>query len=507
MAVKIFSLTQGRVLDTLEHTACMNYALISPTGKLLAAVGDENRVYFYERNISNITTHGIKSLAKYHWKRISSPSLPKDPHLEEDHYFTIAFSPSGHLCAVASQGGVITIFNARALHLCPDGEDAIVCSFRSSRRSISGAVRSMSFSPEPWDLLVWAEDHGRICVADVRERFRRRQTIELNVHATDLERRDISDLLDPDLEFNPETRAIQAAIDGDDDGPSPAMADYMEAATERQRLRRQARALAQGVIREASPHVLTERERQILSALRTSRQRLNEIETSMGAGFPYSVDYRSPIGHPSRAPPNHNPDEPRTGHFQSLNTLREFIQERNRAAERVAEHGAGRNVHPHVHPRRRGSIVLSQGNNSGSNTSHPATSTVPPARPGATGASTLTVSPARLLSPGEPNSASTGSSTSTSDPWQTIEAALQASPGPSQPEAASRLRREREAAIEANFEGREAQAVRLEAERFMRTRMPRDRGGLAEDYGYRLYQDVDDVGTAGLGWSEDGRLL
>jgi len=41
----------------------------------------------------------------------------------------------------------------------------------------------------------------------------------------------------------------------------------------------------------------------------------------------------------------------------------------------------------------------------------------------------------------------------------------------------------------------------------MRTRMPRDRGGLAEDYGYRLYQDVDDVGTAGLGWSEDGRLL
>lgn len=461
-------------------------------------MGDEHRVYFYKKvKLPSLTAHGNLTLAMYQWKLISDPVLPSDPHRVDEYWFTIAFSPSGHLCAVASQAGIITVFDMDLLQACENGEDAIICTFRSSRPGIPGAVRSLSFSPEPWDLLVWAEERGRVCVTDVREHFRPRQTLELNVRAADVERRDISDLLDPEIEFNPESRAIRAALEAvDDDGPTPAMVDYMEAAAERRRLRRQnrqTRALAQGATSEASPHGLSEREHQILNALRTSRQRVNEIDSMS----PHSVNYRTPIGHPSRPTTNHDTDEPRLG------TLREFIRDRNRAAERVIEHGAERNLNP----RRRSSIVLSQGNTSAAN-SHPTTSTLAPSRPGATGASTLTVSPARLLSPGDPNTA-VASSITIPDPWQTIEAALQASPGPSQPDAATRLRREREAAIEANFERRQAEELRLEADRLMRTRLgPRHHLVATEDIGYyRRYDDADDVGTAGLGWGEDGRML
>ena len=38
----------------------------------------------------------------------------------------------------------------------------------------------MEFSPEPWDLLAWSEDHGRVGVADVRQAFCRRQFLDLN---------------------------------------------------------------------------------------------------------------------------------------------------------------------------------------------------------------------------------------------------------------------------------------------------------------------------------------
>ena len=63
------------------------------------------------------------------------------------------------ICAVASQNGIITILNTALIHDNADADEAIIEVLRSSRPSVYphyiGAVRSMSFSPGPWDLLAW----------------------------------------------------------------------------------------------------------------------------------------------------------------------------------------------------------------------------------------------------------------------------------------------------------------------------------------------------------------
>ena len=48
-------------------------------------------------------------------------------------------------------------------------------------------------SPAPWDLLAWAEDHGRVCVIDLRIAFHSRQKIDLKVDSLNLERADVHD--------------------------------------------------------------------------------------------------------------------------------------------------------------------------------------------------------------------------------------------------------------------------------------------------------------------------
>ena len=63
------------------------------------------------------------------------------------------------ICAVASQNGIITIFDTALIHDDMDADEAVIDVLRSSRPSMfpihTGAVRSMSFSPSPWDLLAW----------------------------------------------------------------------------------------------------------------------------------------------------------------------------------------------------------------------------------------------------------------------------------------------------------------------------------------------------------------
>ena len=60
------------------------------------------------------------------------------------------------ICAVASQNGIITIFDTALIQGDWDADAAVVESLRSSTFPLhTGAVRSMSFSPGPWDLLAW----------------------------------------------------------------------------------------------------------------------------------------------------------------------------------------------------------------------------------------------------------------------------------------------------------------------------------------------------------------
>lgn len=181
--VTIFSLCQRAVLTTIEHPQPMNYAALSPDSTIMAAVGDENKVYFMKRSLDEdalSTQSDTNIFLGYDWRPIAAPDIPRGVPHPEDFSFAVAFSPDGHLCAVSSQGGAITVFDMNAISdtSCP-AEDAILCTFRSSRDPPWGCVRSLAFSPASWDLLAWAEDHGRIGLADVRYGFQRRQHLHL----------------------------------------------------------------------------------------------------------------------------------------------------------------------------------------------------------------------------------------------------------------------------------------------------------------------------------------
>lgn len=88
-SVRIFSLTQSRLLETLEFPTAMNHASISPNGKLLLAVGDRPSAFFCKR----VQLPSASSYARYEWHEIAGLKLslaePKDT------CFSTAFSPSG----------------------------------------------------------------------------------------------------------------------------------------------------------------------------------------------------------------------------------------------------------------------------------------------------------------------------------------------------------------------------------------------------------------------------
>lgn len=512
--VRIYSLTQSRSLDTLDFPTAMNHATISPDGNLLVAVGDEPHAYFHKRVTSGtVRVQNGPTLLHNEWQLIASPLLRVTGPEDGGMCFTTDFSPSGHICAVASQHGIITIFDTSLIQTAEEDNDAVVELFRSSRPSLPlpasqiGAPRSMCFSPAPWDLLAWAEDHGRVCVADVRQGFRSRQTIELDVDDPEIDCAEITDLAD-DL-IHPELRALttearfvrqyREARDAQDDAAAVNFAaDYIEASAERRRLQREARERVPGNP-ELPAQGLTDRERQLLDTLRTSRERMNERERAEGQQqSPFSVNH-IPAPRTIRISDEDGSYEEYMGlptitsstSSRASATLRDYIRERNLERSRTGDRT--------YQPRRRSSIVVS--NNTAPDT---ASSTLAPRA----GSTTLTLSPTRLS-----NATPPAQTTSTSDPWQTIEAAMQSGP---LPDAATRLRREREAAIEARFERRQQQWVRLEATRNQRIRQLHDGGGegldryevdLLRRARYRTDDPDAGIGTMGLGWSEDGRQL
>ncbi|KAF3484229.1 uncharacterized protein GIQ15_03553 [Arthroderma uncinatum] len=359
--VSIFSLPRMEVIETIRHPVCMNFAIISPDSRLLAAVGDENRIYFYRvipspDKQTAVSTDGDKLLREWNWPLLRSVELDSDPNYDDRCCFTIAFSPSSHLCAVASQAGVITVFSVEGIFR-PDltgrtGREDILYVFRSSRSCFDGgAIRCMTFSPEPWDLLVWVEDHGRAGVADVRQAFSRRQIISLDIDDPELERIKTDNLDKPepedDLLSRPESAAYHAQAHRllEVDDPVQRALD-----SNRYRRRRTSAETESQIMRESLARDLTARERQIIDFLNTARwassieegpQRLPHLLSPL----PYSSSpaYQRASNQTSDSPPPPPPPFPPPDHY-----LTRQDSSRNPDRPRI---GA---------PRRRSSIVLSQ---------------------------------------------------------------------------------------------------------------------------------------------------
>lgn len=185
-SVKIYSLSHDMELKVEDFPFPMNHASISPDGKMMMIVGDKELVYFYEcvddfnsTAKRKPTIDGLQPSPQ--WDLLRVFELHKPAREQTSGYFTTAWSPSGRLCATASEHGWIVVFDTESVISCTAASNAIVAVIPSSRPgSAAGAVRCMQFAPDPWDLLLWTEHFGRFCVADLRDGLRSRQVVALD---------------------------------------------------------------------------------------------------------------------------------------------------------------------------------------------------------------------------------------------------------------------------------------------------------------------------------------
>jgi hypothetical protein len=278
--VRVYSLTHALETCVLDLPFPMNHASISPDGTTLVAVGDSNQAFFYTRTLSQPPPqipkpHNRLNTTAVNWDLANIVHLRAGDPTSQPGYFTTSWSPNGSLVALGSEGGYITVFDMDIFAQCAsdEAEDAIVTTIPSTRPNIvaalhPGAVRSMVFSPEPWDLLIWAEDQGRVCIGDLRTGLKTKQVIELKLDEEGLRKIELEDV------------EAEVVVESDhlDDLQQEIRNRYREVPT----LRYPAT--------EDDPRGLTAHEQQILEALRTTRQR-EEARTQ--GSTPRSINYTS----------------------------------------------------------------------------------------------------------------------------------------------------------------------------------------------------------------------
>ncbi|KAL8756336.1 MAG: hypothetical protein Q9199_002993 [Rusavskia elegans] len=538
--VRIFSLSHSRLLSTLQFSCYMNHASISPDGQLLVAVGDEPKAFFCRP-----TSSGDQD-ASHTWQEIAELRL--NPASLGDACFTTAFSPSGHICAVAQQSGVVTIFDTSMIHQDMEDDDAVLEVLKSSRSSIPddhiGAIRSMSFSPAPWDLLAWAEERGRVCVADLRNACRSRQTVDLDLDSPKLNRTNVTDLEDGQTtaeqrQLEIERRFLQRhreAVNAQNDLANVShVADYIELSTARRRRQRDTAAEIPGELND-----LTETERLLLDSIRTSRSQENDHSSlEHGTPRPVSVDHLNDQ-HLDSSEPGSNPQlpalpsngSPASAQPARVDSMRDTMRRNHLDRSRTADRGT-------YQPRRRSSVVISNSNNpSGqSSSSHPSS-----LAPIGTSVPTLSASPSRLASVvanAEHAEDSALSTYDSSEAWRTVADAMVNAPlhglsdtEADQPRGTRREERSRESASASTVfrllqqsQLQEQQAARLD--RLRSTQAQRSRQhvqainrAMAGERGYEttglevLRRPTDPnarreygVRTMGIGWESQGRSL
>lgn len=166
----------------------MNHASVSPDGKYLVVVGDYDLIHFYKRVDTRRPTDrkGFVNVdGWFRWVADKVLQLSSGPQFDSLAFFTTAWNETGSLCATASEGGYVTLFDVDKVKTAQDSSDAqscIVAYLPSSRpQTAAGAVRSMQFAPAPFHHLIWAENYGRICIVDLSPPLViERQTVKLD---------------------------------------------------------------------------------------------------------------------------------------------------------------------------------------------------------------------------------------------------------------------------------------------------------------------------------------
>lgn len=183
--VTVVGLRDQDAVDELTYPDCVNRALISPDGRLLAAVCDDPYLYVHERVARQNSCPGLFTRKEdFEWRlcaKIPLKSQRKEDRSDQRGSFAACFSNTGRFLAVGTQYGVISVFDTASF--TEPGTDPLITAFTSSRaKDDVGAVRDMAFCPGPFDLLAWTEHRGRVGVADIRSNYVSRQMLNLNDH-------------------------------------------------------------------------------------------------------------------------------------------------------------------------------------------------------------------------------------------------------------------------------------------------------------------------------------
>lgn len=183
--VTVVGLENQEAMDELSYPDFVNRALISPDGRLLVAICDDPYLYVHERVPKQSASRGIftrKNLADFEWKlcaKVHLKSQRKEDRSDQRGSFAACFSNTGRYLAVGTQYGVISVFETAAFS--EPGFDPLITTFTTSRpKEDVGAVRDMAFCPGPFDLLAWTEHRGRVGVADIRSNYLSRQILDLS---------------------------------------------------------------------------------------------------------------------------------------------------------------------------------------------------------------------------------------------------------------------------------------------------------------------------------------
>lgn len=283
--VTVVDLKTSDEIQTITFTDCINRAVISPNGRLLITIGDDPFMYVYSRELA--TSRGQFSAAqkhKYEWKQASQIQLISQflsDKADTKGSFAASFSKSGKYLAVGTQYGIISVFDTTSL--ADPESDPLITAFTTSRpKSKRGAVRDLEFSPEPYDLLTWTENNGRVGIADARDNFMSRQIICVDSRAQNisrvklLDRDEVALVPNSDARYRTVTEILNQAAEaeaGRSDSP-----DLLSESIEHRRLRDE---LANDMLERLAPQGETASAFQVLQALqehRRSREAMREAE-------------------------------------------------------------------------------------------------------------------------------------------------------------------------------------------------------------------------------------
>eukprot|EP00842_Homolaphlyctis_polyrhiza_P004338 jgi/Hompol1/4905/HPOL_004015-RA len=155
--IKVYSLPDMHHVTSIALPTAVNYASVSPDGRKLLAVGDTPEVFMF-----NITPTGG-------YERVATLTASHDAG------FSCAWNQSSERFAVASQDGVVSIWDIRST------QKLTQLTAKQARRDVNpqvkGACRCVKFSPSgSIDLLLYSEHVSYFNVVDART-FDTRQSI------------------------------------------------------------------------------------------------------------------------------------------------------------------------------------------------------------------------------------------------------------------------------------------------------------------------------------------